>query len=69
MVTLSAEVNYQIGFEHVGIGGDFNGVMTLPHDADDVSKYPLIMAKLIERLEMKNYAEDAIRTIIQGVAR
>ena len=59
------------GFEHVGIGGDYNGVSTLPHDADDVSKYPLIMAKLIERLESRGsmYDENQIRSIIQGVAR
>jgi len=60
---------FRIGFEHVGIGGDYNGVSTLPHDADDVSKYPLIMAKLIERLEIENYDESKIRSIIQGVAR
>ena len=30
-----------LGFEHIGIGGDYNKVYTYPHDAENVSQYPL----------------------------
>jgi membrane dipeptidase len=37
-----------IGPEHVGIGGDFNGVDKTPKGLDDVSKYPNLFDKLAE---------------------
>merc|ERR1719187_1758142 len=36
------------GVDHVGIGGDFNGVDVVPVDVQDVSKYPEVFAALIE---------------------
>lgn len=36
------------GIEHVGIGSDFDG-MTAPPDMPDVSSYPVLFARLIER--------------------
>jgi len=36
----------KIGYDYVGIGGDFNGAGSFPIDAKDVSSYPKIMAKL-----------------------
>ena len=35
--------------DHVGIGADFCGVTLTPTDAEDVSKYPLVFAVLLEQ--------------------
>ncbi len=37
------------GAEHVGIGGDYDGVDVLPVGLEDVSTYPLLFAELVER--------------------
>ncbi len=37
------------GVDHVGIGSDFDGVMTLPEGLEDVSKYPALLAELLRR--------------------
>lgn len=42
-------VGNRIGYEHVGIGSDFDGVMLTASGVDDVSKFPLLMAELLNR--------------------
>ena len=37
------------GIEHVGIGGDYDGVMEMPVGLEDVSTYPLITQELFDR--------------------
>jgi len=37
------------GAEHVGLGGDYDGVDVLPVGLEDVSGYPLLFAELVER--------------------
>lgn len=37
-----------IGADHVGIGGDFDGVDSTPKGLEDVSKYPDLFDKLAE---------------------
>src|ERR1700722_5359415 len=37
------------GIDHVGIGGDFDGVGQLPVGLDDVSGYPVLFAELLDR--------------------
>lgn len=37
------------GRDHVGIGGDFDGIETAPEGLDDVSGYPFLFAELIRR--------------------
>jgi membrane dipeptidase len=37
------------GIDHVGIGGDFDGVHDLPAGLDDVSCYPALLAELADR--------------------
>lgn len=37
------------GVDHVGIGGDFDGIDTWPDSLEDVSTYPRIFAELIRR--------------------
>ena len=45
------------GPDHVGIGGDFDGVTTLPAGLEDVSKYPALTAELLRR----GWTEDDVR--------
>jgi membrane dipeptidase len=37
------------GVDHVGIGGDYDGVDELPEGLEDVSCYPALIAALLER--------------------
>ncbi len=37
------------GADHVGIGGDFDGIPTVPSGLEDVSKYPALTAELLRR--------------------
>ena len=37
------------GIDHVGIGGDFDGTDELPDGLNDVSRYPVLFAELLER--------------------
>lgn len=38
-----------IGVDHVGIGGDYDGIPTTPAGLEDVSKYPNLFAELVSR--------------------
>ncbi|KAI0397266.1 dipeptidase [Xylariaceae sp. FL0594] len=38
-----------IGYDHVGLGSDFNGIGSTPAGLDDVSKYPDLIAELLRR--------------------
>lgn len=37
------------GFDHVGLGSDFDGIMTVPRGLEDVSKFPDLIAELLRR--------------------
>ena len=37
------------GIDHVGLGGDYDGVERLPEGLEDVSSYPRLLAALRER--------------------
>lgn len=37
------------GIDHIGLGGDYDGVSDLPEGLDDVSCYPVLIAELLER--------------------
>jgi membrane dipeptidase len=37
------------GIDHIGLGGDYDGVASLPQGLEDVSKYPVLFAALLER--------------------
>ena len=37
------------GVDHVGIGGDFDGIETTPVGLEDVASYPRLFAELIRR--------------------
>ena len=49
-----------VGIDHIGLGSDFEGLgNTLPYDLKDVSTYPNILYKLLER----EYSEIEIKKI------
>jgi len=37
------------GIDHVGLGGDYDGVTELPEGLEDVTGYPRLLAALAER--------------------
>ncbi|KAK4864005.1 hypothetical protein LT330_010215 [Penicillium expansum] len=38
-----------VGFEHVGIGSDFDGIPTVPQGLEDVSRFPNLIKELLKR--------------------
>jgi membrane dipeptidase len=54
------------GIDHIGLGGDFDGIDTVVQGLEDVSTYPALTAELLRR----GYKDDEIRKIIgQNVLR
>lgn len=47
------------GVGHIGIGGDYDGVSTMPRGLSDVSTYPVLFAELRRR----GYSDDDLRAI------
>lgn len=37
------------GIDHIGLGGDYDGVGSLPEGLEDVSRYPVLFAALLDR--------------------
>lgn len=50
------------GIDHVGLGGDFDGISITPKMLTDVSKYPLITRELVKR----GYSREDIDKIMGG---
>ncbi len=50
------------GIDHVGIGGDFDGIPTVVGGLEDVSKYPDLTAELLRR----GYADEDVGKILGG---
>lgn len=50
------------GVDHVGLGGDFDGISVTPAGLTDVTKYPLITEELVNR----GYSQEAIFKIMGG---
>ena len=55
-----------IGYDHVGLGSDFDGIPTTPEGLDDVSKYPDLIAELL-RIGVSD--SDAAKVIGQNIIR
>lgn len=53
------------GIDHVGLGGDYDGVDTVPEGLEDVASYPRITAGLVQR----GYAESDVHKILSGNIR
>jgi membrane dipeptidase len=47
------------GIDHIGLGGDFDGITSVPEGLEDVSKYPQLTAELLRR----GYSDDDIKKI------
>jgi membrane dipeptidase len=45
------------GIDHVGIGGDYDGITSTPVGLEDVSTYPALFAELIRR----GWSDDDLR--------
>ena len=50
------------GVDHIGIGGDYDGIRFLPEDMQDVSTYPVLFAELVRR----GYSKDDLAKISRG---
>jgi membrane dipeptidase len=48
------------GIDHIGLGGDFDGITTVPEGLEDVSKYPMLTAELLRR----GYKDDEVKKIL-----
>jgi membrane dipeptidase len=48
------------GIDHIGLGGDFDGITSVPEGLEDVSKYPALTAELLRR----GYKDDDLRKIL-----
>lgn len=42
-------IGERIGYDYVGIGTDFDGIPNIPEGFEDATKYPALIAKLLER--------------------
>ena len=59
-------IGEKIGFDHVGIGSDFDGIPTIPEGLEDVSKFPDIIAEL---LRMGLTDDDAAKVVGRNILR
>ncbi len=50
----------RIGSDYIGIGGDYDGISTLPKGLEDVSTYPALIAELVRR----GYSDEELAGII-----
>jgi membrane dipeptidase len=57
------------GSDHVGIGGDFDGITTVPAGLEDVSKYPALTAELLRRGWLDDEVKKALGLNILRVMR
>lgn len=53
-------VGKRIGFEHVGIGSDYDGMLRGPDGLEDTSKYPDLVAMLLR----EGVTEEEVRNVI-----
>jgi membrane dipeptidase len=54
------------GIDHIGLGGDYDGITSVPLGLEDVSTYPALTAELLRR----GYKDDEIKKILgQNVLR
>lgn len=55
-----------IGYDHVGLGSDFDGILDTPRGLDDVSKFPDLVAELL-RSGVSD--EDAAKVVGRNILR
>lgn len=55
-------IRARIGVEHIGIGGDFDGISSTPEGLEDSATYPALFAELIRR----GYGDEELAAIAGG---
>jgi membrane dipeptidase len=50
------------GIDHIGLGGDFDGITAVPLGLEDTSKYPVLIAELLKR----GYSDGDVKKIVGG---
>ena len=59
------------GIDHIGLGGDYDGIRFTPDDLSDVSTYPVLFAELAGRgysaADLAKIARGNILRVLQGV--
>ena len=53
------------GFDHVGLGSNFDGVVSLPQDLQDVSNFPNLTQEMLNR----GYSHEQIQKVLGGNAQ
>ena len=48
------------GIDHVGLGGDYDGITSVPEGLEDVSTYPMLTAELLRR----GYKDDDVKKVL-----
>jgi membrane dipeptidase len=48
------------GIDHIGLGGDFDGITAVPQGLEDVSTYPVLTAELLRR----GYKEEDLKKVL-----
>jgi membrane dipeptidase len=48
------------GIDHIGLGGDFDGISSVPEGLEDVSSYPALTAELLRR----GYKDEDVKKIM-----
>jgi membrane dipeptidase len=48
------------GIDHVGLGGDFDGITEVVQGLEDVSTYPALTAELLKR----GYSDDDVKKVL-----
>jgi membrane dipeptidase len=48
------------GIDHIGLGGDFDGITSVPEGLEDVSKYPALTTELLRR----GYKDDEVKKVL-----
>jgi membrane dipeptidase len=55
-------IRHAAGIEHIGLGGDYDGIRAVPTGLEDVSTYPALLEELLRR----GYSEADIAAIAGG---
>ena len=63
----------RIGIDHLGVGGDYDGIRSLPVGLQDVSTYPALFAELYRRgysdSDIAKIAGENVLRVMRGVEK
>ncbi len=61
------------GIDHIGLGGDFDGITAVPVGLEDVSTYPALVAELLRRgysdADVKKVVGDNLLRVMRGAEK